>query len=949
MKGGKSGPAMVSGDPEKSLFIEAVRQTNPKLKMPMGGKLKEQEIQDLTAWVKAGAIWPATAAPVVAPKSGEYVITPEQRGFWSFQPLKAVTAPAPANADWAKTDIDRFVIAKLEQEGLKPVGAANKRTLIRRATLDLTGLPPTFEEIEAFEKDDAPDAFAKVVDRLLASEQYGERWGRFWLDVARYGEDDYRSLDPMRRGYNPYPNAYLYRDWVIKALNEDVPFDVFVKAQLAADLMDEKDRAKMLPALGFLGQGPWFYDNGSVEVTRADERHDRVDVVSRGFLGLTVGCARCHNHKYDPIPTKDYYALSGVFLNTIYHEYPMVPKSVADEYKKTEKQIEAREELLDDFSSTESKQLGETLAFQAAKYMQSAWKVTGPDKAEFATVVQQDKLDYELFERWIKFLAKPPKNYPYLTAWQEMIKRGGTKDEAKKLSEEFQKTLTAVLFEHHDIKDENDIIAAKALPTTKKRKYANLPNEFVTNDDFCPGCGLELRTLPIERMNLWLDVFVRDLNEGDDPFQAPERVKPGLLAFRGWGLERQLSAERRAYIDALKADIEALKKELPPHFPYVHGVIEAEKIQEPKVNLRGSPFNLGDEVPRHFLSVLNTEPAPLNHGSGRLDLAEQIVQQPLAMRVIVNRIWRAHFGSGIVDTPSNFGIMGERPSNPDLLEYLAKWFVDNGMSMKKLHREILLSSVYQLSDEGLKENLEKDPANRLYWRANRHRMDAEQIRDSILAAAGDLDTKMGGPSEPLKPEYTRRTVYGKVSRYRLDEYLQLFDFPSPNLSAEKRFSTTVPLQRLFFMNSDFVQQQAEHLAQRVASEPDNTARIQKIYQFVYGRAASPEEVRVGIEYLRTEPLKEYEEQKAEREKKEKAEKEKADKTKSPAAETATAAEPPGAGQTSPEEFGEDGMMAGMGGPSKGKPDEKKKPPLPVTPWGRYAKVLLSSSEFLFVN
>jgi mono/diheme cytochrome c family protein len=926
LKGGKSGAAIVPGNPDKSLLILAVRQTDPKLKMPMGGKLKDQEIEDLAAWVKAGANWPVSATPVVSPKTGEYVITPEQRAFWSFQPLKTTPAPTPKDANWAKTNIDRFVIAKLEQEGLKPVAAADKRTLIRRATLDLTGLPPTFEEIEAFQEDQSPDAFAKVVDRLLESQQYGERWGRFWLDVARYGEDDYRSLDPMRRGYNPYPFAYLYRDWVIKAFDDDMPYDVFVKAQLAADLMDEKSRAKMLPALGFLGQGPWFYDNGSVEVTRADERHDRVDVVSRGFLGLTVGCARCHNHKYDPIPTKDYYALSGVFLNTVYHEYPMVPKSVFEEYKKNEKQIEAREELLDDFMSTESKQLGETLAFQASKYMQSAWKVTGPDKAELTMVVQQDKLDYELFERWIKFLAKPPKNYPYLTAWQDMIKRGGAKDEAKKLADEFQKTLTGIMFERHEIKDENEIIEHKALPTTKKRKRANLPNEFVTNDDFCPGCGLELKSMPIEKMNLWVDVFVRDLGEGDDPQQAPERVKPGLLAFRGWGLERQLSAERRAYIDALRADIEAMKKEMPAHFPYVHGVIEAEKIQEPKVNLRGSPFNLGDEVPRHFLSVLNSDAVPLNHGSGRLDLAEQIVRQPIAMRVIVNRIWRAHFGTGIVDTPSNFGIMGERPTDPELLEYLAKWFVDNGMSVKKLHREILLSSVYQLSDEGIKENLDKDPANRFYWRANRHRMDAEQIRDAILAAAGDLDTKIGGPSEPLKPDYMRRTVYGRVSRYRLDEYLQLFDFPSPNLSAEKRFATTVPLQRLFFMNSDFVQQQAEHLARRAELEPDNAARIQKIYQLVYGRVATAEEVKIGLEYLRTEPLKEYEEQKA---------------AKVPEQKPVVA-------EPAEEESSADGMMAGVVSPGKGKAEEKK-PPLPVSIWGRYAKVLLSSSEFLFVN
>jgi hypothetical protein len=642
----------------------------------------------------------------------------------------------------------------------------------------------------------------------------------------------------------------------------------------------------------------------------------------------------------------------------------MVPKSAAEEYKKREKEIEAREELLGEFMDTESKQVGQTLAFEASKYMQSAWKVAGPEKAELGVVVQQDKLDYELFERWIRFLAKPPKNYPYLIAWQEMLKRGGTKEEAKKLADEFQTTLLEVMFAHNEIRDENEIIAHKALPTTKKRKYANLPNEFVTNDDFCPGCGLELKTLPIEKMNLWLDAFAYDLNDGDDPMQNFAKLKPALLSFRGWSLERQLSADRRAYIDAMKADIEAMRKAQPAHFPYVHGVVEAEKPQDQKLQMRGSPFNLGDPIPRHFLSVLSTDPAPLNHGSGRMDLAEQIVKQPIAMRVIVNRIWREHFGTGVVDSPSNFGMTGERPTDPELLEYLAKWFADNGMSVKKLHREIMLSAVYQLSDENSKENAEKDPADRLYWRANRHRMNAEQIRDSILFVAGDLDNKIGGPSEALKPDYTRRTVYGKVSRYRLDEYLQLFDFPSPNLSAEKRFTTTVPLQRLFFMNSDFVQQQAEHLAQRVAGEADNTARIQKAYRLVYGRAATADEVKAGLEYLRTEPLKEYEEQKAEKEKKELAEKEKADKEKAAkekgqkdkgekdqaakAEDAKPAADaPPGGQDTDDESFGE-GMMAGVDGKSHGKPDEKKQP-LPVTTWGRYAKVLLSSSEFLFVN
>lgn len=934
LKGGKSGPAIMPGDPEKSLLIQAVRQTNPKLKMPMGGQLKRQEIEDLTAWVKAGAIWPDAPKPAVTAKAGEYVITPEQREFWSFQPLKTPKVPQLDGETWAKTNIDRFVLAKLQQQGLKPVRPADKRTLIRRATLDLTGLQPTIEEIEAFEKDTSPGAFSKVVDRLLASPHYGERWGRMWLDVARYGEDDYRSLDPMRRGYNPYPFAYLYRDWVIRALNDDMPYDLFVKAQLAADLLDEKSRWKMLPALGFLGQGPWFYDNGAVEITRADERHDRVDVVSRGFLGLTVGCARCHDHKYDPIPTKDYYGLAGVFLNTVYHEYPQVPRSVYAEFKRREKEIEARQKLIGEFMSTESTQLAETLAFQAAKYMQAAWRVTGDNKAEIPAVVEQEKLDYELLERWIRFLAKPPSHYQYLVKWQEMIKRKGTAAEAKKLAEEFQNSLVDIMFERNEIKEENEIIEAKALPGTKKKKHANLPNEFVTNDDFCPGCGLELKTLALEKMNLWTDVFQRDLSTGEDPMQAPERQKPGLLVFRGWGLERQLSAERRAHIDALRADIERLRKEQPPHFPYVHGVAEVEKPQEPRLNLRGSPYNLGGEVPRHFLSVLTKDTVPLRQGSGRLELAEQIVQQPITMRVIVNRIWRGHFGTGIVDTPSNFGVTGERPTDPDLLEYLAQTFVENGKSIKKLHREIMLSAAYQLSDENSKENYEKDGANRFYWRANRHRMDAEQIRDSILMAAGVLDTKIGGSSADLTPDYRRRTVYGKVSRYKLDDYLQLFDFPSPNLSAEKRYTTNVPLQRLFFMNSDFVQQQAELLAQRAASEPDNTARIQKMYRLVFGRPATPDETQTGLEYLRAEPMKEYEEQKQAKDK----------KAEKPAAseDHEEAAMP-----DMPQQFQPDGMMSGVGRRRPG--TEEKKPMLPVTAWGRYAKVLLSSSEFLFIN
>ncbi len=944
LRGGKSGPAIIPGDPDKSLLLAAVRQTGA-LKMPKGGKLSADQIEAIAQWIRTGAVWPDTGTAKVASK-GEMAIDPARRAFWSFQPLHPAPAPSVQNTRWPKGEIDRFILARLEKEGLAPAGPADRRTLLRRATLDLIGIPPTPEEIEAFENDKSPDAFAKVVDRLLASTQYGERWGRLWLDVARYGEDDYRSLDPMGRGFAPYPNAYLYRDWVVKAFNDDLPYDQFVRAQLAGDQVEEKSRVRMLPALGFLGQGPWYYDNGAVEVTRADERHDRIDVVSRGFLGLTLGCARCHNHKYDPIPTKDYYAMAGVFASTTYKEYPQVPESTVAQYTDLEKKLKNKEKLLGEFLQNETRQLSESLTLQASKYMQSVWRVTGEPKEDLNDVIEKNKLDYELMQRWIKFLARPPRYYPYLKDWQAMMQKGGTAAEAKKLGDEFQTLLMDVLFERKDLKEQNDIIIAKSLTGTKPKEPLFKPNEFVTNDDFCPSCGVEIKAMSLERTNLWMDVYLRDL---DDPMLpgVTQKYKPGLLAFRGWGLERQISADGRAYLAAFKEDIESFRKTMPAAYPYVHGVADREKPVDLPVSLRGNPNNLGEIVPRGFLSVLSKDSRlSFTKGSGRLELAEAILQQPIAMRVIVNRVWKWHFGTGIVDTPSNFGFNGERPVHPELLEYLADFFVRNGMSIKKLHREIMLSSVYQLSNESIKINYDKDSSNRLYWRANRRRMDVEQIRDSLLATSGALDKKMGGPSETLTPQSTRRTLYGKVSRYKLDEFLQLFDFPSPNISAEQRYTTNVPLQRLFFMNSDFVQQQAELLVRQLESEPTMEARVQKAYRLVFGRRATPEEVRLGLEYLRNEPLKEYEERKKGEEEKEKKKAEKREMADKPGA---AAAGTPNviAEQANAPAMDPNGMMAGVV-PVAGKGDEKK-PLLPVTQWGRYLKVLLSSTEFMFIN
>jgi hypothetical protein len=1039
-KGGDHGPSVTPGDPDKSLLITAIRQTDANLKMPMGGKLKDAEVKDLEAWVKAGAIWPKTAPPAVAAAASaaqaapqKYVIAPAQRQLWSLLPLKTPPVPEVKDPRWSKTPIDRFVFAKLEQQGLKPVVPASKRDLLRRATLDLTGLPPTPEEIEAFEKDNSPDAFAKVVDRLLASPHYGERWGRVWLDVARYGEDDYRSLNPNPKGYRPYPNAYAYRDWVIQAFNDDLPYDQFVKAQLAGDLMDPAVRYKMLPATGFLGLGPWYYDNGSNEVTRADERHDRVDVVTRGFLGLTVACARCHDHKYDPIPQTDYYSLAGVFFNTIYEEYPAAPKNVVDAYEKMQSDLDEKNKILQDATQTLTNDLSRSYAFQTSNYLQGVWEVTGSQKKEKGAVAESRKLDYEVLDRWITYMGKKTDKYHNKDAWQAMAKSktGGTQAEAKKLADKFQEEVIEALLQKTDLDAQNQIIKDKDVEGTKPKKRTDKPSNFVSNKDFNPGSDLRLLNLPEEQSNFYTEIFQRELKDNDDPnammAAGGRQGNGGVLTFRGYGLQSRLGPEAQARTKSMQDDIDAAKKKLDTHYPFIHGVKDSETPVNIPLALRGNPENLGPEVPRHFLSILSdSDPTPFAQGSGRMELANDIVKQPIAMRVIVNRIWKEHFDTGIVDTPSNFGQKGEPPTNPELLEYLADTFVKDGMSIKKLQRAIMLTQVYQLGTQNNEENYAKDSGNRLYWRANHHRLDAEELRDSVLAVAGNLDSALGGPSEELTPSFLRRTVYGKVSRYKLDTYLSTFDFPTPNISAEKRFTTTVPLQRLFLMNSDFMQLESEELAKRVAGEPDNQARIKKVYQLVYGRQPTEAEIKLGIDYLHTEPMKEYEENKnkppdpaaggrrggrgggkggaggapvtkvdapagaapeggAESKagastvvaKVEAPTDDAAEgsgevkdtavaKVEAPAGDAAeTPAAEGGGAEAAADNAGlGDGMMGGVGGGGGGgfgggggggqgrrgngpaaAPPVKYDP----TPWGRYVKVLLSSSEFLFVN
>lgn len=856
-KGGKHGPEVVPGDPEKSRMIQAVKGIGP-IKMPAAGpKLTAEDIATLEAWVKAGAKWPDHIAPI-GTTATTGIITERQRKFWSFLPLTDEAIPAVKDSHykhWAKTPIDNFILANLQNNGLTPAAPADRRTLIRRATYDMTGLPPTEEEVEAFVHDRSKDAWEKVVDRLLASPRYGERWGRHWLDVARYSEDDVRGLDPKGRGFMPFSGAYRYRDWVIKAFNEDVPFDRFEMMQLAGDKMPYKtptERKTNLIATTYMGAGPWDWDQAEPVQGRADERNERVDAVTRGMLGLTVACARCHNHKYDPIAQKDYYKLVSIFASSTYKEYPVLSPAATKEYNDKVEQEAVLRANMRDYTSDLSKQMAGALSIQTSDYMVAAWHVLGVQGQEIDQAAQAAKLDPEVLQRWVEYLKKDHV-YPYLNDWKAMVKSpDSTEEQAKVIADAFQKEVLRVRAAQLNIDEQNEIIRDKNNVPRRRLLIDAKPGQFDTYDEFCPGCQLSLKSLPTNEAKLYSDLFVRQEGEGN------KRGSPGVMVFQGWDLTRRLGPAFEGYIDQQQKELKTLDGWLrKAKYPYVNGYGDKPKPVDVHLNIRGNPHSLGPIVQRGFLTVLSPPDAkPFTDGSGRLEFAKDIAYHPLAARVIVNRIWMWNFGTGIVNSPDNFGIMGDAPSNPKLLEWLAYQFVAHGRSIKWLQKEILLSAVYQQSSEETPLAEQKDPANRLYSHFSRERLDAEELRDSMLFVAGDLDLKkVSGPSSPFGPKNLQRTVFCKVSRFKLNNYLQIFDFPNPSFTAANRFSSNVPLQQLYLMNNPFVYDQASALADRVHDEPTEEGRITKAYEYVYQRKPTAAELQLGLKFLSTTPEK----------------------------------------------------------------------------------------------
>jgi len=691
--GGDRGTAIVPGKPEESLLIRVARHDG-ELKMPPKKKMPDVEIAILAEWVKLGAPWPdATTAPVPPTKATERPFTPEEKAFWAFQRVRNPEVPAVKNAEWCRNAIDRFILAKIEAAGLKPTAEADKLTLIRRLTFDLTGLPPTLAEIEAYRKDDSPEAYTKVVDRLLASPAYGEKWGRRWLDVARFADSN--GMDENLA----YANAWRYRDWVIKSFNDNKPYDQFVREQIAGDLYpseSEAERADRLTGTGFMIVGPKMLAEDDPVKMRMDIIDEQLDTIGQAFMGLTLGCARCHDHKFDPITAGDYYGLAGIFYST--------------------------------------------------KTMQN----------------------FSVVARWHERPIANPE-------------------------------VTAALAEHD-------------------RKVADAK----------------------------MDEAVVD--------------RSAVAALGG-------ASGRFAVSLQPKAKLTALEKSRPQ----VDEVMAAEDgpVQNLRIHLRGSHLTLGVEVARRFPRILTDDNPPSlgKEGSGRRDFAEWLTrpEHPLTARVMANRIWAGHFGNGLVRTPDNFGRLGERPTHPELLDWLAAEFVHENWSIKQMHRLIVTSSTYRMGSQVDPAVFAQDPENRLFTHFDRRRLDAEELRDGMLAVAGLLDPQMGGTlltvgnrqyvTSTANRNYEgynkpRRSVYLPVIRSAGYDVLQTFDFPDSSVLSGKRAATTIPTQALLFLNSTLADQTAKAFAESLLALPgDDASRIRTAYSRIFGRTATEREVERVQDYL----------------------------------------------------------------------------------------------------
>jgi len=881
LKGGDQGPAVVPGNVAKSLLLLAVHYGDPEIAMPpkkKGGKIADAKIAALEKWVKMGA-----PAPV---GNGNKLtgLTEKAKQHWAYLPLKAVTPPEVKNKAWVKGPIDAFILAKLEAAGLVPNPAADPEALLRRMFYDLIGLPPTAEQVLAFTRAHdaaaAADAaaarrgtpannvdavVAKQVDFLLASPHYGERWGRHWLDTARYSDTRGLPVDQGKSLFEDYRYAYAwtYRDYVIDALNTDKPYDRFVIEQLAADkLPDIKPDDARLAALGFITIGKRF-DNID------DTIDERIDTTTKAFLGLTVACSRCHDHKFDPIPAADYYSLHGIFASTIEPlQRPGItagPQGAAlkADFQKRLDQLQAESaagyyKYFKDMRARYDREMAGRLVAATLKRGSIEW----------GDVNEKYKLETPLpdFEP-MRIQTDSPITGPFARV-------------AAIPAAVFEERAAAVLAASlNDPKNPVNPLIASALRGLKpktiddvalayQKAYNDSKASILAHIDRCATPGRSSKQTPAAIAQMaaypWPLPDVEEILENEEcialfdtrKFCADWQNRP---VFGGQNNRKPLAYFRWAQINELRLSHPGAPRE-------AMAIQDAANPRDSYVYLRGDKNKRGPTVPRRFLEALSQGERPaFTDGSGRLELAKAIVAKtnPIAPRVAMNRLWLKHFGEGLVLTPDDLGNMSVPPSHPELLDWLADDFTKNGWTLKRMHRQVMLSSAYRqdsnpnlnplVARKGPVDPLKIDAANRLLWRGNLRRLDFESIRDSMILLTGKMSPTVGGQPANItdEPYSYRRSLYGYVDRLRLNDTLSQFDYADPDMANSKRGSTIVPQQALFFMNNPL----SVEVARAVAARPDvvkafsEDARINAMFMAIFQRRATSNEIRAARDFL----------------------------------------------------------------------------------------------------
>lgn len=787
IRGGDGGPALVPGQPQQSRLVAAIRHAD-ELKMPPRERLTPSEIESIETWITLGAPWPATTPDAATSETA----TDRHDNHWAFQPVVDHAPPQTVGVRWGESPIDAFVHRARSDRQLSPAPMADRQTLIRRLHYTLTGLPPTVEEVARFLSDEAPHAYASLVDRLLASPAYGEHWGRHWLDLARYSDTKgYVYAREERR----WVHAWSYRDWVVSAWNESMPYDRFLRLQLAADQVQDK-RHTDLAAMGFLTLGRRF-----LGVNR-DIIDDRIDVVGRGMLGLTVSCARCHDHKYDPIPTEDYYSLYGVFDSC--HEQLVQLEDTdnakfRDEWNRLEQALEKKLASSRDESSQRCRD-------RTADYLRAQQELEKYPANGFDQVFQKSDLLPAFVRRWETYLYEARhRNDPIFRPWHAYsdLPESDFRERARELPLpiDMQPAINRFVANEFDTPPESfdEVI----------RRYDRIFSDAATRWQERMGAS----GVDSDRVADPDDEALRQLLFGpDSPCVVPDEPIVHSETF--------FDSATCTDLWKRQGELDRLILQSDDAIPFALTLNDRDRPTEPRVFRRGNPLQKGRAVPRQFLTALSDSSSVFRSGSGRSELADAIIDpnNPLTARVIVNRVWAHHFGKGLVDTPSDFGTRADEPSHPQLLDWLASRFIQDGWDLKRLHRRILLSATYRQSSRphgrDLPRAMQVDPENRLLWRMNPKRLSFEEYRDSLFATAKELDRTLGGKPAELfgQPYPQRRTIYGLVDRQYLPGTLRVFDFANPDLHVAKRGETTVPQQALFLLNHPLMLERATALA-----------------------------------------------------------------------------------------------------------------------------------------